>query len=370
MIPKVSAVELFCGVGGLSHGFVREGIRVNAGLDIDPVCRFPFEENNGGRFIEADVRKINHENLSKLYPKGHIKILSGCAPCQPFSTYRQRHGGKKDNRWNLLYSFAKLVEGLRPEIITMENVPNLVKHQVFNNFVKRLKDCGYSVSYDVYNCQEYRVPQSRTRLVLLASLLGPIHLEPGSSDPQSWINVMQAIGDLRPLKNGKVDSIDCLHRVQRLSETNLKRIQASKPGGTWRDWPSELICPCHRKSSGKTYGNVYGRMVWDKPAPTITTLCYNYGSGRFGHPEQDRAISVREAAILQSFPRDYQFLSPGEPFSFRKLSMLIGNAVPVELGAAIARSIKSHLKNSSIKSPKRQKKTGKAILNYNRCNGH
>lgn len=344
MLRRISAVDLFCGAGGLSHGFVREGIRVNAGFDLDPSCRFPFEENNGGRFFEADVRDLDPEFVSKLYPANHVKILAGCAPCQPFSTYRHRTGGKKDERWSLLYHFATLVDGFRPEIVTMENVPNLVKHDVFHDVVGRLKACGYSVSYVIVNCQGYEVPQSRTRLVLLASLFGPIHLEPGSSDPKTWINVEQAIGDLPPLEHGGVDSIDRLHKVQRLSEINLRRILASKPGGTWRDWPSDLVAPCHRKDSGKTYASVYGRMEWKKPAPTITTQCYNFGSGRFGHPEQDRAISVREAAILQSFPKDYKFVLPDKQVNFRKLSILIGNAVPVELGSAIARSIKWHLK--------------------------
>lgn len=344
MLRGLSAVDLFCGAGGLSHGFVREGIRVNAGLDLNPTCRFPFEENNGGTFIESDVRDLDPEDVSRLYRDGHVKILAGCAPCQPFSTYRQRDGGQKDDRWSLLYHFATLVEGFRPEIVTMENVSNLAKHDVLHDFISSLKACGYSVSYSIVNCQEYGVPQSRTRLVLLASSFGPIHLEPGSSDPKTWTSVKQAIGDLRLLDGGGTDSTDRLHKAQKLTEINLRRIRASKPGGTWRDWPPELRTQCHRRNSGKNYVSVYGRMEWDKPAPTITTQCYNFGSGRFGHPEQDRAISLREAAILQGFPKEYRFTPPDEPVYIRPLSILIGNAVPVQLGAAIARSIKAHLK--------------------------
>jgi DNA (cytosine-5)-methyltransferase 1 len=352
MLRGVSTVDLFCGAGGLSHGFFRERIHVNAGLDMDPACRFPFEENNGGTFIEVDVRDLKPEDVSRLYPKGDVKILAGCAPCQPFSTYKQRNGGQKDERWSLLYHFATLVEGFRPEIVMMENVPNLAKHDVFHDFVRRLETCGYSVSYSVVSCQEYAVPQSRTRLVLLASSFGPIHLQVGSSDSKTWISVKQAIGDLRPLNGGETDSTDHLHKAQNLSEINLRRIRASKPGGTWRDWPLDLRTQCHRKNSGKTYVSVYGRMEWDKPSPTITTQCYNFGSGRFGHPEQDRAISLREAAILQSFPKEYRFAPPDKPISIRKLSVLIGNAVPVELGAAIARSIKKHLKKHPEKRSK------------------
>lgn len=350
MLKKISAVDLFCGVGGLSHGFIREGINVVAGLDLDPSCRFPFEENNGGGFIEADVRLLQPEDILRLYPDGHIRILAGCPPCQPFSTYKQRNGGQKDERWKLVYDFAALVEGFCPEIVTLENVPNLIKYEVFQNLIRLLETYGYSVSHSIVNCQHYSVPQTRTRLVLLASQFGPIELEAGSPDPSTWTTVRQAIGDLRPLDGGEADPGDNLHKVQRLTEINLRRIRASKPGGTWRDWPQSLRTACHQKHSGKTYVSVYGRMEWDNPAPTITTQCYNFGSGRFGHPEQDRAISIREAAILQSFPKNYSFVPPDESVSIRKLSILIGNAVPVELGAAIARSIKRHIKKHRRRS--------------------
>lgn len=133
-----------------------------------------------------------------------------------------------------------------------------------------------------------------------------------------------------------------------MSEINLKRIRASKPGGTWRDWPKKLVADCHKEGSGKTYPSVYGRMEWNKPAPTMTTQCYGYGNGRFGHPEQDRAISLREAAVIQGFPRDYKFIERGASVEFRTLGRMIGNAVPVGLGQAIAKSIKAHLEEYEL----------------------
>lgn len=136
---------------------------------------------------------------------------------------------------------------------------------------------------------------------------------------------------------------DPLHQTATLSPTNLLRIRASKPGGTWRDWDPELVATCHRKRSGKTYPSVYGRMSWDEPAPTVTTQFFGFGNGRFGHPEQDRAISLREGAILQSFPKNYRFVKPGEPIHFSILGRLIGNAVPVKLGEAIGRSLVAHV---------------------------
>ena len=136
---------------------------------------------------------------------------------------------------------------------------------------------------------------------------------------------------------------DRMHAAASLSEINLARIRLSRPGGSWRDWPDDLVASCHKLPSGKTYPSVYGRMEWDKPSPTLTTLCYGFGNGRFGHPEQDRAISLREAAILQSFPESYRFVPDDSPVQFRIIGRLLGNAVPVNLGRAIGKSIAGHL---------------------------
>jgi DNA (cytosine-5)-methyltransferase 1 len=178
-------------------------------------------------------------------------------------------------------------------------------------------------------------------MVLLASRHGSIDMIPPTHVKAK--TVRQAIGRLRPLSAGESAPRDKLHATATLSDTNLKRIKVSKPGGTWRDWPKYLVADCHRAESGRTYPGVYGRMEWDKPAPTMTTQCYGFGNGRFGHPEQNRAISLREAAILQSFPRGYAFIPKNGEVSFSALGRLIGNAVPVNLGRAIASSIKQHL---------------------------
>lgn len=338
---KVTSVDLFCGAGGLTHGFVLEGLPVKAGIDLDPICRFPYENNNDALFIEKDVSKITADELSGLYGDADIKILAGCAPCQPFSTYTQRYSNDGDHKWGLLYEFARLVEGVMPDIVTMENVPTVAKHSVFEDFVKALEKKGYQVWHDVIDSSQYGVPQTRRRMVLLASLHGKIEMvEPTHKKPKT---VRQAIGRLRSIEAGESAPRDKLHTAASLSDKNLYRIRVSKPGGTWRDWPEDLVADCHRESSGRTYPSVYGRMEWDKPAPTMTTQCFGFGNGRFGHPEQDRAISLREAAILQSFPRNYKFLNRDEDMGFKSLGRLIGNAVPVELGRAIARSIKQHI---------------------------
>lgn len=182
-------------------------------------------------------------------------------------------------------------------------------------------------------------------MVLLASRHGEIRMiEPTHGEPKT---VRQAIGRLRALYAGESAPRDKLHASSTLSQKNLERIRVSRPGGTWRDWPQDLVSECHKAETGRTYPGVYGRMEWDKPAPTMTTQCYGFGNGRFGHPEQDRAISLREAAILQSFPRDYAFVPKGGEVNFTALGRLIGNAVPVDLGRAIARSIHAHLTSVS-----------------------
>ena len=341
-MSSISCVDLFCGAGGLTHGFVLEGLSVVAGIDLDPVCQFPYETNNNASFIERDISKVTSKDLKALFGDTDVKILMGCAPCQPFSTYTQRYERDgEDGKWGLLYEFARLAKGSKPDIVTMENVPTVAGHEVFYDFVDSLERLGYSVWFNIVDSSRYGVPQMRRRMVLLASKHGDITMiEPTRLKPKT---VRQAIGRLRPLRAGEVAPKDRLHVTSMLSDKNLKRIKASRPGGTWRDWPDDLVADCHRAESGRTYPSVYGRMEWDKPAPTMTTQCYGFGNGRFGHPEQDRAISLREAAILQSFPRNYAFVPAGDGVNIRTLGRLIGNAVPVNLGRAIARSINMHI---------------------------
>jgi DNA (cytosine-5)-methyltransferase 1 len=341
-VASISCVDLFCGAGGLTHGFVLEGLPVVAGIDLDPACRFPYEANNQARFLERDVSKFTSAELKALFGDADLTVLAGCAPCQPFSTYAQRYEQDgKDGKWGLLYEFARLAKGAMPDVITMENVPSVAQHGVFQDFVNTLKRLGYDVWFDVVDSSRYGVPQLRRRMVLLASKHGEIKLiEPTHKKLKT---VRQAIGRLRPLNAGEAAPKDKLHVASTLSEKNLKRIKVSKPGGTWRDWPDHLVADCHRAESGRSYPGVYGRMEWDKPAPTMTTQCYGFGNGRFGHPEQNRAISLREAAILQSFPRSYAFVPEKGEVSLKALGRLIGNAVPVGLGRAIARSINTHL---------------------------
>lgn len=339
----IEAVDLFCGAGGLTAGLQKTGIKVKAGYDIEETCRFPFEFNNAATFMNKDVATVEKDEILSWYNKGKIRLLAGCAPCQPFSKYNQGKDTSTDKKWPLLYSFARLIRETKPELITMENVPEVVKHQVYHDFVAELKALGYFVWADTIKCVDYGLPQQRRRHVLLASSLGEISMIAPTHSPENWVTVQDVISHLPKLAAGQTCSTDRLHRAMALSETNLKRIQASRQGGTWRDWPETLRAECHRKASGATYSAVYGRMSWDKPSPTMTTLCYGYGNGRFGHPEQDRAISLREAAIFQAFPENYQFCPKDQPIKLNTIGKMIGNAVPVTIGEIIGKSFISHL---------------------------
>jgi len=339
--PTIAAVDLFCGVGGLTRGLSNVGINVKMGVDLDPSCKFPIEENNNTKFLLGDVSKLNAESINNELSGADITLMAGCAPCQPFSTYSQPKWNKAPHKdWALLNSFAGLVMKVQPTLVTMENVPPLEKQSIFKDFVDNLQSNDYHIAYRVVSGEEIGLPQKRKRLVLVASKLGDINL-PKKDIPR--VTVREAIADLNPIKAGSFDKSDPLHTSANLSPLNLKRIKHSKPGGTWRDWPENLIAKCHTKKSGSTFPSVYGRMEWDKVAPTMTTQCFGFGNGRFGHPEQDRAISLREAAILQGFPREYSFVPNGQPVNFGVLGKLIGNAVPVHLGEYIGNVLVEHI---------------------------
>ena len=328
---RIAAIDIFCGAGGLSYGLRNAGIKVVAGVDVDSRCEYPFRKNIGAPFINRDVRTMTGADLERFYPKGHLRLLAGCAPCRPFSPWRHGYDTEGHEDWDLLEEFSRLVVQLRPELVTMENVPDLQSKPVFEQFVDVLRRGGYSVDYRSVYCPRFGVPQHRRRLVLLASRLGTVRVPEGPFDEEQYRTVRDAIGSLRPVRAGHADAEDRLHKARAVAPLTLKRLRASKPGGTWRDWPKALRAPCHQRGTGASFQDVYSRMSWDEPSPTITTLAHSFGSGRFGHPDQDRALTLREAAILQSFPRRYRFVEPRAAVEITPIARLIGNAVPPRL---------------------------------------
>lgn len=329
----------------------KKGFDIIAGFDIDDTCKYAYEKNNKSKFYNQDINTVTKEQINALFNSYDIKILAGCAPCQPFSSYAFKVKDKDKDKYDLLYEFGRLVKETLPDIVTMENVSQILSFKekpVFNDFVDLLKKNGYSVDFKVVYCPDYGIPQTRKRIVLLASRLGQINLIPPTHTKKKYKTVRQTIGKLPPIGAGEVCPSDPLHRARSLSELNLKRIKSTPMKGSWKDWDDDLILDCHKKDSGKSFGSVYGRMNWDEPAPTMTTLCTGLGNGRFGHPEQDRAISLREAAMFQTFPKGYKFFSPKEEISITKASRYIGNAVPPKLGEVTAKSIKKHLNQINL----------------------
>ena len=358
MLNQYAVIDLFCGVGGLTHGLVKTDFEVVAGIDFDNSCKYAFEKNNKGAiFYHKDILNLSPQDLENMFPEGKRRILVGCAPCQPFSLYNKKRNDAetrdKDTKWQLLDAFANLIIDVQPEIISMENVLSLKifdKGSVLHNFVNKLEKNGYLVSHFEVNAQDYGVPQRRKRLILFGTKNDRrIQIIPPTHSKGNYVTVRKALEGLPRLDNGEVCQTDLLHRSRVLGELNLRRIRATREGGFWREWSEDLKLTCHKKENGKSFRSVYGRMNWNDVAPTMTTYCVGLGNGRFGHPEEDRAISLREAAIFQDFPRDYDFIDPNIKFSMSALARQIGNAVPVGLGKVVGASIIKHLEEYAAK---------------------
>lgn len=348
-LPRIEVVDLFCGIGGLSYGMKQAGVKILAGFDIDWTCKYAYEANNEAIFNYKDIKQVSPEEIRSLYSKKSIRVLAGCAPCQPFSSYAFKNKEKDPNKYDLLYEFGRMVKAVHPDVVTMENVPSIAAFKlksVLPDFVELLRHENYNVTYQVVYCPDYGIPQKRKRLVLLASRLGKIELIKPTHTIDKYVTVKDVIGNLPELKAGEQDPTDPLHRCSSLTPLNMRRIEATPYGGGWHDWPEYLVLDCHKKKSGKSFGSVYGRMKWEEPAPTMTTQCTGIGNGRFGHPVQNRAISAREAALIQTFPLDYHFFNNEKDVSLTKASCYIGNAVPPRLGEVIAESIKIHIRNN------------------------
>ncbi|RMG90875.1 MAG: DNA cytosine methyltransferase [Chloroflexi bacterium] len=336
----VGVVDLFCGAGGLSYGLASAGLSIRVGVDLDVGCKYPYETNIRARFVAADVAKLTPSDLDHLFGDAQVRVLCACAPCQPFSSANVQTRGCAHSKYGLGFEVLRIVEETIPAVVVMENVPKFRKSPVYEKILAGLDSAGYYVDTSVVNAAAYGTPQNRKRLVLLASRLGPITLELPQLAPTEYKTVRDAIGGLPPIGAGETCPDDPLHTALRMSSRNLARIRASVPGGSWKSWPTHLDISV---ASPTTSTSAYGRMEWDKPAPTITTQCCGFGNGRFGHPEQDRAISLREAALLQGFPPDYRFVPQGRSVKKTVVARMIGNAVPVPLAQAIGRSILSHI---------------------------
>lgn len=357
------AVDFFCGAGGLTRGLLDAGIRVVVGVDVDKGCKETFERNNApATFLSADMRSLTVAELKKLLPKHRSDdlLLAACAPCQPFSKHKKHRGG--DDQSRLLSHFGRFVEGLRPGYIFIENVPGITKiggFSTFRRFRKLLDKLHYSVAEGVLDAKDYGVPQTRRRYVIIAVKKGVVRLPPQTHGQglKEYRTVRQAFKGLPPLKAGQEHKTVPNHSASNLSKLNLRRIgSCPKDGGDRRDWRANLQLDCHKdEDAGHT--DTYGRMWWDRPAPALTCKCVSLSNGRYGHPTQDRAISLREAASLQSFSRKYRFLGSSRVH----LAQQIGNAVPVLLAKAAGSTLLAHWK-SVVAKPRKRTKSRRARL--------
>lgn len=329
------AIDFFCGGGGMTRGLLNAGIEVLAGVDICPEYEETYTINNHNLYLARSITDITEEEILEIIPDIHNAddvLFVGCAPCQPFS--KQRNVPEEHRDRSLLLEFGNVVEQYHPAYVVVENVPDITKRgqDIFNQFLNTLTANGYHYAYAVLNAKKYGVPQNRNRLVLIASHLTEAFLPPPLHDGINvpYVTVAQAIGHYPAIEAGEVDHNVPNHAATSLSALNLQRIQATAHDGGLRvDWPEHLVLNCHNGRAGHT--DVYGRMAWNSTAPTLTSKCCSLSNGRFGHPEQDRAISFREAAALQSFPDDYIFYGNSNAVIARQ----IGNAVPVLLAQAI-----------------------------------
>ncbi|OZC68626.1 DNA (cytosine-5-)-methyltransferase [Rhodococcus sp. 15-725-2-2b] len=331
----VAVVDFFAGCGGTSLGLRDAGLDIAAAVDNDPIAARSYSANfPQAHMFEKDIRELTVAELSKAIPDGPL-LFAGCAPCQPFSK-QNRGRSALDPRRNLLSSFQLFVEQFLPDYVLVENVPGIQKlegSRLFQQFVASLKRRSYKVDVDVVSALDFGVAQTRRRLVLVASRVGQPELSKAVVEMVRPRTVRDEIWDLPRLAAGETDPQDVDHVAMRLSPINLRRIQQTPEGGTRASWvDDELILDCHRDHNGHT--DVYGRLAWDKPATAMTTRCISYSNGRFGHPDQDRAISVREAALIQSFPMDFTFAG-----TLTDRARQIGNAVPPRMAEAIGREL-------------------------------
>jgi DNA (cytosine-5)-methyltransferase 1 len=333
----ITAIDFFCGAGGLTRGLLDAGINVVAGIDVDGRCKETYEKNNPQTvFYRVDIRSIKVELVRALIrhvPKRDL-LFAGCAPCQPFS--QQRNSRSRRHDATLLIAFGRLVELFKPGQVLIENVPGLTRVKGFSayrRFLHTLRKNGYRYVDGILDAKHYGVPQTRRRYVLLA-MRGRKPSLPARLNGIGYYKTVRAISHYPPIRAGEKHPLFPNHQAAALSRLNLMRLQCTPhDGGDRRSWREDLVLECHKKGH-EGHTDVYGRMFWDRPAPTLTAKCNSLSNGRYGHPCQDRAISLREAASIQTFRDDYIFYGLN-----RHIATQIGNAVPVRLAEVLGRQI-------------------------------
>lgn len=341
-----TAIDIFAGGGGLTVGLKRAGFNVVSAVEIESNAFATYKSNHPEvQAYKQDVRTIKGNVFRRSSPTGSIDLLAGCPPCQGFSSLTSKYQ-KTDPRNDLVLEMARLVKEVKPKAVMIENVPGLAQKgkPLFDQFIDTLSSLGYQSEWAVLQVADYGVPQSRRRLVLLAGkgfripIPPPTHSKSGANGLKRWRPLKSVIGGMpRPISLAEAmtkggPQVFDWHVVRTLSSQNMRRIKKAKPGKAWTSIPKLLRPECH-KDNKVGFSNVYGRATWGEVSPTITGGCTTLSKGRFGHPTQDRTISVREAALIQTFPQDYIFDTPYMEY----VCNVIGNALPCDFAEVLAR---------------------------------
>jgi DNA (cytosine-5)-methyltransferase 1 len=355
------AIDLFSGCGGTSLGLEEAGFDLRTAVEIDSAAAESYVLNVGLSPLVADIRKVTGVELLKKAKlrRGECFLLAACPPCQGFSSHRRGAEATTDERNLLVLDMVRIVEEVRPAYVLLENVPGLeigVGKEIYGQAVARLRVLGYEVVRGTLEAADFGVPQRRLRFFAIAHRRGvkavqlptPTHVDPTVVTGQRgrkkrWRTVKQTIGRLPRLKPGTSNPRDPLHSASTHSKAVAERIRAiPADGGSRASLPDELVLKCHRTHDG--HRDVYGRMWWGRPAPTLTGGCIKPSKGRFLHPSQHRGITLREAALLQSFPKTARFSGSRE-----RIAEQIGNAVPPRLVAAVAKNIAANYSRPSVR---------------------
>lgn len=342
---SLNAVDFFCSGGGMTSGFRKAGINVLGGIDIDPECEKTYTLNNpGSEFILADIKKLSFESLEsklKISKNDDNLVFIGCSPCQYWSNIKTIKAKSEDSK-DLLSDFQRFVDHFKPGHLVIENVPgilNRIEESPLKAFLEFLKKSKYNFKYQVINASHYGVPQTRRRLLLIASRVSEIVELPIPKTKNNPPTVRDFIGDTIKFKKipaGHRDTSEFLHTSAKLSKNNILRLEITPhDGGSRMSYYQDSNIAVNSHLNSKNFSDSYSRMFWDKPAPTITTRFNSISNGRFAHPEQDRAISLREGATLQTFDTNYKFFGKDQSTIARQ----IGNAVPPFLSNIIATTI-------------------------------
>lgn len=336
---KYNSIDVFSGCGGLTEGMHQASFKTIVAIELNNTAATAYRTNHtSAKVIEKDIKKVTISEIKRKMKGKRIHLLAGCPPCQGFSSLRKlnKKNAVRDSRNSLILEYVRLIKALKPYTFMMENVPGLKNYALFKQSIRELKKRGYKwINYRVVNVKDYGVPQNRKRLVMVGSRLGEITVAPPPKIKK--VTVKKAIGKMPAPKKSK----DKLHKIfPTHSSEVLERIKLTpKNGGSRKDLPKKYLLNCHKKK-GIGFNDIYGRLRWNDYSTTITGGCLNPSKGRFLHPVQNRNISAREAALLQSFPKSYKFpvdIPKGE------LALLIGNALPPKFSYYQSRNIKNHI---------------------------